>query len=45
MKESVTQQRGTRREWVKPELRRIEAGSAESSHLFTADGGGGAQAS
>lgn len=31
--------------WVRPELSRIEAGSAESGTLMTPDGGGGAQAS
>lgn len=31
--------------WVRPELSRIEAGSAESQRGAVADGGGGAQAS
>jgi hypothetical protein len=32
-------------EWVKPELRRMEAGSAENQRGLTADGGGGNQGS
>jgi hypothetical protein len=32
-------------EWVKPELRRMEAGSAESQRGLTADGGEGNQGS
>ena len=35
----------TKREWTRPELRRLEAGAAESSHNTIPDGGGGAQAS
>lgn len=31
--------------WVRPELSRIEAGSAESGTAQVVDGGGGAQAS
>lgn len=31
--------------WVRPELSRIEAGSAESGILNVTDGGGGQQAS
>jgi len=34
-----------KREWIRPELRRLEAGAAESSHNTIPDGGGGAQAS
>lgn len=45
MKKSVKEQNAPRRDWVRPELRRIEAGAAESSHLNVADGGGGNQAS
>ena len=32
-------------EWVRPELQRLEAGSAESQGGSQADGGGGAQGS
>lgn len=32
-------------EWVKPELRRMEAGSAENQRGTAADGGGGNQGS
>lgn len=35
----------TKSVWVRPELSRIEAGSAESGTLNVADGGGGVQAS
>lgn len=45
MKKFTAPKDSTRREWVRPELRRIEAGSAESSHNVTADGGGVNQAS
>lgn len=45
MKKVVREQSGPRRDWIRPELRRIDAGAAESSHLNTPDGGGGAQAS
>lgn len=34
-----------RQEWVRPELQRLEAGSAESQRGVTPDGGGGAQGS
>ncbi|HEX8400896.1 MAG TPA: hypothetical protein VF628_04255 [Allosphingosinicella sp.] len=34
-----------KQEWVRPELQRIEAGSAESRDGTRADGGGGAQGS
>jgi hypothetical protein len=34
-----------RQEWVKPELRRLEAGAAESQRGATPDGGGGNQGS
>jgi hypothetical protein len=40
MIESVEKQ-----EWVRPELQRLEAGSAESQRGAVADGGGGAQGS
>jgi hypothetical protein len=41
----VKQQKGAKQTWSRPELRRLEAGAAESSHGNTADGGGGAQGS
>lgn len=34
-----------KRDWVQPELRRIEAGAAESQRGSTPDGGGGNQGS
>ncbi len=34
-----------KRDWVQPELRRIEAGAAESQRGTTPDGGGGNQGS
>jgi hypothetical protein len=34
-----------KREWVRPELKRLEAGAAESQGGPTPDGGGGAQGS
>lgn len=34
-----------KQEWVRPELQRLEAGSAESQRGVVADGGGGAQGS
>jgi hypothetical protein len=34
-----------KRNWVQPELRRLEAGAAESQRGATPDGGGGAQGS
>ena len=34
-----------KREWVRPELQRLEAGSAESQKASIPDGGGGFQAS
>ena len=34
-----------KQDWVRPELRHIEAGSAESQRGNIADGGGGAQGS
>ena len=34
-----------KREWVRPELKKIAAGAAESRDGFVADGGGGQQGS
>ena len=34
-----------KREWVEPQVRRLEAGSAESQRAAVTDGGGGFQAS
>lgn len=34
-----------KRAWSRPQLTRLEAGSAESQRATVADGGGGAQAS
>ena len=35
----------SKREWVEPELKRLEAGAAESQRGVTPDGGGGFQGS
>jgi hypothetical protein len=45
MKKVGHEQSAARRDWIRPELRRMEAGAAESSHNTVADGGGGNQAS
>jgi hypothetical protein len=45
MNETSKEQVVARQEWIRPELRRLEAGAAESSHNTIPDGGGGAQAS
>jgi hypothetical protein len=45
MKKNDRELSSARRDWIRPELRRIEAGSAESSHNVTPDGGGVNQAS
>jgi hypothetical protein len=40
-----TKNQAPKRDWVRPELRRLEAGAAESSHGAVPDGGGGNQGS
>jgi hypothetical protein len=45
MSETSKDQNVTKREWARPELRRLEAGAAESSHNTVPDAGGGNQAS
>jgi len=45
MNETSKEQIVAKREWTRPELRRLEAGAAESSHNTVPDAGGGAQAS
>lgn len=40
-----TKHQAPKREWIRPQLQRLEAGAAESSHGNTADGGGGNQGS
>ena len=45
MKKTDKVQNVQRRNWLRPELRRMAAGAAESSHLNTADGGGVNQSS
>ncbi|MEA3060646.1 MAG: hypothetical protein QOJ94_427 [Sphingomonadales bacterium] len=42
---NTKQQKAPKREWSRPELHRLEAGAAESSHGNVADGGGGNQGS
>ena len=41
----VTNHREAKRGWQRPELRRLQAGSAESTHNANSDGGGGNQGS
>ncbi|MEA3038882.1 MAG: hypothetical protein QOE79_1395 [Sphingomonadales bacterium] len=45
MKIDTEQQKAPKREWSRPELHRLEAGAAESSHGNAPDGGGGNQGS
>jgi hypothetical protein len=45
MKIDSKQQKAPKRQWSRPELQRLEAGAAESSHGNTPDGGGGNQGS
>ena len=35
----------SKKEWARPELKRLEAGAAESTHNANSDGGGGNQGS
>jgi hypothetical protein len=45
MNETSKEQVVAKQDWIRPELRRLEAGAAESSHNSVPDGGGGNQAS
>ena len=45
MNETLKTPTAPKREWARPELRRLEAGAAESSHGGAPDGGGVNQAS
>ena len=45
MNDNSKEQIVTKQEWIRPELRRLEAGAAESAHNTIPDAGGGAQAS
>ena len=45
MKNHVTRLHGSKRAWTRPELRRLQAGAAESTHNANSDGGGGNQGS
>ena len=45
MNHQITELAASKKEWARPELKRLEAGAAESSHNNVADGGGGAQGS
>lgn len=45
MKHQITEAGAAKKEWARPELKRLAAGAAESSHNTVPDGGGGAQAS
>jgi hypothetical protein len=44
MQNSTKQELG-KRNWRKPEVKRLEAGAAESTHNANSDGGGGNQGS
>lgn len=45
MHQKTNQTAAPKRDWVQPELRRLEAGAAESQRGATPDGGGGNQGS
>jgi hypothetical protein len=45
MTKQVSSAASQKQEWVRPELKRLEAGAAESQGGPTPDGGGGAQGS
>ena len=45
MNQNRNQRATAKRDWVQPELRRLEAGAAESQRGATPDGGGGNQGS
>jgi hypothetical protein len=45
MHQNKNQNAAPKRDWVQPELRRLEAGAAESQRGATPDGGGGNQGS
>jgi hypothetical protein len=45
MSKEKNQQAAPKRDWVRPEFQRLEAGAAETSHGNTPDGGGGNQGS
>ena len=45
MSETSKDQNVAKRQWARPELRRLEAGAAESTHNANTDGGGGNQGS
>jgi hypothetical protein len=43
--DQVLQHSAPKQDWVRPELRRLDAGAAESTHNANTDGGGGNQGS
>lgn len=45
MKKEIISVTSPKQEWVRPELKLLEAGAAESQSGNTPDGGGGAQSS
>jgi hypothetical protein len=45
MSDTSEDQNVAKQEWIRPELRRLEAGAAESTHNANSDGGGGNQGS
>jgi hypothetical protein len=45
MHQNVNQTAAPKRDWAQPQVRRLEAGAAESQRGATPDGGGGNQGS
>jgi hypothetical protein len=45
MSDQIKQAQAAKKDWARPELRKLVAGAAESSHGGAPDGGGGNQAS
>jgi hypothetical protein len=45
MNHQITELANSKKEWARPELKRLEAGAAESTHNANSDGGGGNQGS
>jgi hypothetical protein len=45
MDDAMKQVSARKREWNRPQARRLEAGAAESTHNANTDGGGGNQGS
>ena len=45
MNHQIAEVGAMKKEWMRPELKRLEAGAAESTHNANSDGGGGNQGS